>query len=341
MVIPVSEETIVNAIEKASASVVNIASVKMVQDQLFRLFPVEGIGSGVIIDSQGHILTNNHVIDNAEKLNVTFSDGRKSNAKVIGKDESTDLAVVKILPSTIRGKSKSVNMTNVKGGRSDGDINNNFDIPFSELGNSENLKVGQFVIAVGNPFGLTGGPTVTSGIISSLNRNIQFENGVMELIQTDAAINPGNSGGPLIDMAGNVIGINTAKLPYAQGIGFAIPINTAKSILKDLIERGRVVTRAWLGITTIRMDYQAARYFGLPNLDGGVLVAKVEPYSPAEYAGLRKGDMIEELDGNKIDDPAEIANYIRNKKSPNDMLALTVNRYGRTYNIIAQLKPKP
>jgi len=169
--IPVNDEIIVNAVEKVSKSVVNIASVRTVHDQLFRVFPVEGVGSGVIIDERCHVLTNNHVVDEAQKLKITLTDGNIFDGKVMGIDETTDLAVVK-LDSTET-------------------------LPFAALGNSDDLKIGQIVIAIGNPFGLTGGPTVTAGIVSSLNRKIQFEKGVLELIQTDAAINPGNSGGPL------------------------------------------------------------------------------------------------------------------------------------------------
>ncbi|HWY34565.1 MAG TPA: trypsin-like peptidase domain-containing protein, partial [Nitrosopumilaceae archaeon] len=198
--IPVSDEILINAVEKISKSVVNIASVRMIQDQIFRVFPVEGVGSGVIIDKRGYILTNNHVIEESERLRITLSDGRIFNGKVVGADEATDLAVVKIEPKE--------------------------DIPLAALGDSDKLKMGQIVIAVGNPFGLTGGPTVTSGIVSSLNRSIQTQTGVLELIQTDAAINPGNSGGPLVNTTGAVVAINTAKMPYAQGIGFAVPINT-------------------------------------------------------------------------------------------------------------------
>src|SRR5712692_4900390 len=201
--VPVSDEILISAVEKISKSVVNIASVRMIQDQIFRVFPVEGVGSGVIIDKRGYILTNNHVIEESERLRITLSDGRIFNGKVVGADEATDLAVVKIEPKE--------------------------DIPVATLGDSDKLKMGQIVIAVGNPFGLTGGPTVTSGIVSSLNRSIQTQTGVLDLIQTDAAINPGNSGGPLVNTAGAVIAINTAKMPYAQGIGFAVPIGTAKS----------------------------------------------------------------------------------------------------------------
>jgi S1-C subfamily serine protease len=194
-----SEESIVNAVEKVSKSVVNIASVRMMQDQLFRVFPVQGVGSGIIIDDKGHILTNNHVIDGTDRLRVTLGDSKQVSAKVVGTDDETDLAVVRAEPL---------------------EINSNDAVKFQpvNLGNSEELKVGQIVMAVGNPFGLTGGPTVTAGIISSLNRNVQFENGILELVQTDAAINPGNSGGPLINTKGEVVAINTAKIPYGQGM---------------------------------------------------------------------------------------------------------------------------
>lgn len=160
--IPVNEDLIVNAVQKVSKAVVNIASVRTVHDQLFRVFPVEGIGSGVIIDERCHVLTNNHVVDEAQRLKITLTDGRIFNGRVKGTDEATDLAVIK-LDSTET-------------------------LPFVKLGNSDDLKIGQVVIAIGNPFALVGGPTVTAGIVSSLNRKLQFEKGVLELIQTDAAI---------------------------------------------------------------------------------------------------------------------------------------------------------
>jgi serine protease Do len=282
-VIPVGGDLITSAVEKISKSTVNIASVRMVQDQLFRVFPIEGIGSGVIIDENGHILTNNHVIDDAHQLKITLTDGRVLNGKVIGKDEITDLAIVKL--DSFSDSS-----------------NNNNNLPYAQLGNSDNLKIGQIVIAIGNPFGLAGGPTVTAGIVSSLSRNLQFESGILELIQTDAAINPGNSGGPLVNTNGEVIAINTAKMPYAHGIGFAIgfavPINTAKSIMSDLIENGRVISRPWIGIAFIKITRQLAQYYDLPTNEGA-LVAQVEAYSPADYTGIRKGDIIEEIDGKR------------------------------------------
>jgi serine protease Do len=309
---PVSEEAIISAVEKVSKSVVNIAGVRLMQDQLFRVFPVQGVGSGVILDNKGHILTNNHVIDDTERLRVTFSDSKLANAKTVGKDVVTDLAVVKTEP------------------------NNEVSFQPADLGNSDELKVGQIVMAVGNPFGLTGTPTVTAGIISSLNRNVQFENGILELVQTDAAINPGNSGGPLINTKGEVVAINTAKIPYGQGIGFAVPINTVKSILAELIEDGQV-SRPWLGISTIKIDPKIARYYRLPIVEGALIV-NVEPYSPADNAGLRRGDIIEEVDGNKIQSPSQISSYIRQKKKANDRVTVMVNRYGRIYEVPFQLE---
>ena len=312
-----SEESIVNAVEKVSKSVVNIASVRMMQDQLFRVFPLQGVGSGIIIDDRGHILTNNHVIEGTDRLRVTLGDSKQVSAKVVGTDEETDLAVVRAEPLEINSK-EAVKFQPVN------------------LGNSEELKVGQIVIAVGNPFGLTGGPTVTAGIISSLNRNVQFENGILELVQTDAAINPGNSGGPLINTKGEVVAINTAKIPYGQGIGFAVPINTVKSILNDLIENGHV-TRPWLGISTVKLNPRIASYYRLP-LVHGALIVNVEPYSPADNAGLRRGDIIEEIDGNKIESPSQISSYIRKKKMVNDRVTVIINRYGRVYEIPFQME---
>lgn len=318
VVVPVGEDLIANAAERVSMSTVNIASVKMVQDQLFRIFPVEGVGSGVIIDQNGYILTNNHVIDDAKRLKVTLTDGRMLNGKVIGKDEITDLAVVK-------AEGISTDESDV--------------LPYAHLGNSDDLKIGQVVIAIGNPFGLTGGPTVTAGIISSLNRNLQFENGMLELIQTDAAINPGNSGGPLVNTKGEVIAINTAKMPYAHGIGFAVPINIAKSIMNELIQNGRVTNRPWIGIASIKITKQLAHYYQLPVVDG-VLIAQVEPYSPADDAGLRKGDIIEEIDSNRINDPSQVSSQVR-KKHVRDQILMVVNRYGRRFDVPLQLQARP
>jgi serine protease Do len=311
--IPVNEDLIVNAVQNVSKAVVNIASVRLIQDQIYRVFPAEGVGSGVIIDERCHVLTNNHVVEGAQRLKITLTDGRVFNGIVKGTDEATDLAVVK-LDSTET-------------------------LPFATLGNSDNLKIGQIVIAIGNPFGLTGGPTVTAGIISSLNRKIQFDKGVLELIQTDAAINPGNSGGPLVDTNGLVIAINTAKMPYAHGIGFAVPINIAKSVVNDLIQNGRVINRPWIGISYVKITRQLAQYYRLPSTEG-VLIANVEPRSPADYAGLRKGDIIEAVDGRRIDDTVEISLNLRKKKIA-DIIIMSVNRYGQRFEVSVQPQNTP
>jgi S1-C subfamily serine protease len=321
--IPINEETIINALEKVSKNVVNIASVRMVTDQLFHVFPVEGVGSGIIIDNQAHILTNYHVVDHARRLKVTLNDGKTFNAKVIGTDKLTDLAVLQI-------ENHANNNNN---------NNNVFDfIPSIELGDSDSLRVGQIVLAIGNPFGLTGGPTVTTGIISSLNRNIEFEEGILELVQTDAAINPGNSGGPLVNTNGEVIAINTAKIPYAHGIGFAVPVNTAKTILQELIQYGKV-NRPWLGVSTINITNRIARYYRLPTNEGA-LVVKVEEYSPAADAGIRPGDIIEEVDEKRVEEIIDLSSRIKKKKAKENTL-LSVNRYGRRFNISVTLDNQP
>lgn len=301
---------------------VNIASVRMMQDQLFRVFPVQGVGSGIIIDTRGHVLTNNHVIDRSDTLRVTFGDSKQVNAKVVGKDKETDLAVVRAELDDIDSNGKD----EVK-------------LLPANFGNSDELKVGQIVMALGNPFGLTGGPTVTAGIISSLNRNVQFDNGILELVQTDAAINPGNSGGPLINTKGEVVAINTAKIPYGQGIGFAVPINTVKAVLTDLIENGHVM-RPWLGVSTVELNAKISSYYSLPLMHGALIV-DVEPFGPADNAGLRRGDIIEEINGNKIDNPSQVSSYIRKKKIVNDTVTITINRYGRVYDVRLKLEPHP
>jgi serine protease Do len=307
--IPGIEEILVDSVTKISKSVVNISSVRIIQDQIFRVFPVQGVGSGVIIDKTGNVLTNYHVIDDAERLQVTLTDGRIFKGKIVGVDPPTDLAVIK--------------------------IETREDIPFANLGDSSKLKAGQIVLAIGNPFGLTGGPTVTSGIVSSLNRRIETENGMLELIQTDAAINPGNSGGPLVNTSGEVVAINTANMPYAQGIGFAVPVNIAKEILNELMEKGRV-RRPWIGITSTKITPNLASYYRLPQSDG-VLVIKIEPSSPAYYADIRKGDIIKVIDKEKIDNPSQISEYIR-KKHVNDIITFTINRNGKSMQIILQLE---
>lgn len=243
-----------------------------------REFQQRGLGSGFIIDPDGYVLTNQHVIEGADKIEVTLSDGRKFPAKVKGQDERADLAVLKI---------------NAKG------------LKALELDDSDNVRIGQFAIAVGNPFGIASKPTVTIGAISALNRSLPRkaygDRDYSDLIQTDAAINPGNSGGPLVDIEGKVIGINAAIISTTggyQGIGFAIPVNTAKRVLSDLIS-GRKVLYGWLGVNVQDLDEDLAKQFGLSETKG-VLVAKILTGSPAEKGKMKAGDIIKTFDGKPV-----------------------------------------
>ena len=271
------ENTVLDTIEKISKSVVNISTIKLVHNIFYQAVPVGGMGSGTIIDPDGLILTNNHVVGGAEKINVTMWNNQVLEGTIEGSCAIHDIAVIRV-----KGK--------------------NF--PPAQLGDSDKIRVGQRCYAIGNPFGLAGGPSVTSGVISAINRTIESERGLIEnLVQTDASINPGNSGGPLVDMEGKVIAINAAIIPYAQGIGFAIPINSAKSCTTDILTEG-VSKRPRLGIVGLTITQQIARYYGLA-VDHGVLVTKVAEGSPAEAAGMADGDVIlqiGDMETRKIED---------------------------------------
>jgi serine protease Do len=241
--------------------------------------PQAALGSGFIIDKQGLILTNNHVVENAEKITVRLQDRREFDAKVVGRDPKTDIAVVRI--------------TDKQG-----------DLPVAPMGDSEKLEVGEWVMAMGSPFGLD--HTVTAGIVSAKGRHIGA-GPYDSFIQTDASINPGNSGGPLVNLQGEVVGINTAIFSRSGGnigIGFAIPINLAKEILPDLIKKGKVV-RGWLGVTIQKVTPEIARALGLEQ-EQGALVANVVEGSPADKAGIKSGDVIVEFNGQKIADSNEL-----------------------------------
>ena len=280
------DEWIVSAVEKISPSVVNISTVRLLRDYFLHVHPVKGMGSGVIINSKGYIVTNHHAIAGSDRIDVTLVDGRKLSGKLIGADATSDIAIVKV---------------------------DEEGLPAAELGESDKLKVGQFVIAIGNPFGLVGGPTVTTGVVSALNRNIQVENLVYEsLIQTDAPINPGNSGGPLVDSNGRVIGISTAMLPFAQGIGFAIPINSVKKIVEELFSYGRVI-RPWLGVIGMSVTDEIASYYELP-VKAGIIVARVIYGSPAYRVGISEGDIIVGIDGASIKTIQDLQKSIQKKK---------------------------
>jgi len=291
------DESIVEVIEKVTKSVVNINTLRVFQDVFYRAVPVKGMGSGFILDERGYVLTNNHVIENAERIVATLTDGRVLEGKLAGTCKSTDIAVIKF------------------------DANN---LAASELGDSDNLRVGQRVFAIGNPFGLAGGPTVTSGVISALKRTIDSRRGVFkDLVQTDAAINPGNSGGPLIDTEGKIIAISTAIIPYAQGIGFAIPINAAKYCSREIILYG-AVRRPWLGITGLNITEKVADYYELP-VNKGVLVVNIAPDSPVDKAGIRQGDIVLEFDNKKVDSVEDLQSVLLERK-PGDRAELTILR---------------
>jgi serine protease Do len=262
------EKNVLDIIEKVSKSVVNISTIKLVHNMFYQAVPVAGMGSGTIIDVKGLILTNNHVVGGAEKIGVTLWNNEVLEGRVAGLCAVHDIAVVKV-----KGKN----------------------LQAAELGDSDKLRVGQRVYAIGNPFGLAGGPSVTSGVISAINRTIESDRGLIEnLVQTDAAINPGNSGGPLVDLEGKVIAISTAIIPYAQGIGFAIPINSAKTCTNGMVTEG-IAKRPWLGVIGLSITGEIARYYGLP-VDRGVLITKVAEDSPAEDAGMADEDIILEID---------------------------------------------
>lgn len=272
-------------------------------DMFLRPVPAEGLGSGVIFDPRGYVVTNNHVVGQAREVRVVLPDGRKFAGKVVGRDPITDLAVV-----VIDGK----------------------DLPFTPLGDSSKLEIGESVIAIGNALGLEGGPTVTVGVVSALNRSIEDPTGIAlyDLIQTDAAINPGNSGGPLVNLKGEVVGINTAIIPSAQGIGFAIAIGSAKPVIQELLEKGRVV-RAWLGIAPIRITPALAATYDLP-LEEGVLAARVERGGPVAQAGIRPGDIMITLAGGKIKNLAELRAALA-KRKPGERVSVEIQRDQRRF----------
>jgi len=272
------ENQITEAVERLSESVVSIDSVRVTRDFRYGLVPIEGKGSGLIIDRKGYVITNNHVIDEATRVQIHLKDGRTFLGEVVGSDASTDIAVIKV------------------------DADN---LPVASLGDSEKLKVGQIALAIGNTLGLQGGPTVSMGVVSALGRPLPGTDFIFEgLIQTDTAINPGNSGGPLADIGGNVIGMNTAMIPFAQGVGFAIPVNTMKWVVQQILEKGRVI-RPWLGISGANMSQAIARRYDLPA-DSGVLVVEVDSRGPAYEAGMRVGDVIIQVGSHPVKEMKDI-----------------------------------
>lgn len=263
---------------------------------------ITGNGSGMILSKDGYILTNNHVIASADKVTVTLNDGRQLPARIVGRDTYSDVAVLKIDAPNL--------------------------VPVS-LGNSENLRPGEWVIAVGSPLGFD--HTVTLGIISALSRRIPDLNSNLSFIQTDAAINPGNSGGPLVNLKGEVIGINTAISGKGQNIGFAIPIQQVKAIADTLIA-GKPISRPWLGVSMVDLNPDLAKHIGLPPGTQGVVIAQVMQNSPAYKAGLMQGDVIQKLDGKPVTKAEIVQDSIRIKPI-NTKISLDILRSGHPVQV--------
>jgi S1-C subfamily serine protease len=317
--------------EKVADGVVNVTNTAVQMDFFFNAFPTQGSGSGSIIDTRGHILTNHHVAANAQKLEVTLADESKWPAKLVGSDPDNDLAVIKV--DAPKEKLKIIPM-----------------------GDSRLLKIGQKALAIGNPFGLQ--RTLTTGIISSLGRTIRSESGTLmdEIIQTDAAINPGNSGGPLLNSEGEIIGINSAIISPSGGsvgIGFAIPVNTAKRVIPELIAKG-YVSYPYIGATIQSLMPEVAKYLKL-KIERGALIAEVVKGGPADRAGLKGGsqkiqvgntivitggDIVTKVDQHEVKTNDELIRYIREKK-PGDTITLQIYRKGDLMDVKVTLGERP
>ena len=321
---------------QAGSAVVNITSVSYAYDFFFNPVPQEGTGSGFIYDAEGHIVTNYHVIEDAEELSVTLADGTTYSAEIVGEDPTNDLAVIRI----------------------DAD-----DLPRPvPLGDSDILRVGQFVVAIGNPFGLE--RTLTAGVISSLGRVIKGpeNNFIGEVIQTDAAINPGNSGGPLLDLQGRVIGVNSQIVSPSQanaGVGFAVPANTVRRVVPELIARGRY-PHPWLGIEPISLTAERARAFREAGMevpvDQGVLVLSVVRGGPADQAGIQGGDRVVQLgryrvplggdiitsvSGEPIGDYQDLTVHLETQTRVGDTVDVTFLRDGEDQTVEVTLEERP
>lgn len=327
-----AEEVIIRVYREVSPAVVNITSTAVVYDFFFNVIPQRGSGSGFIIDERGHIITNSHVVEDARRLEVTLASGRKVPGVLVGRDPFNDLAVIKV------------------------------DVPDEplhvvRLGDSDQLRVGQMAIAIGNPFGLD--RTVTSGVVSSLNRTLRTDGDreIRGVIQTDAAINPGNSGGPLLNSRGEVVGINTAIFSPSGGsvgIGFAIPVNRAKRIVPELITKGRV-SHPWLGISGLTVTSEIRQALSLP-VDRGVLVVRVARRSPAALAGIRGGerrvpigntiiwvggDVLVGVDGREVTGMQDLIAYLEDQKGVGEAVEMEILRNGLRIMITATLGERP
>jgi serine protease Do len=293
------QTAVVSAVNKVFPAVVGITRISQSRDLFGRIRPAAptGYGSGVIISPDGYIVTNYHVVEDAVSVVVTLSNGQEVEAAIVGQDPGTDLAVLKIKPLT--------------------------DMPWAVLGDSEQLTVGEFVIAIGNPGGPELQRSVTLGIISATDRSFDVYDWVFGLLQTDAAINPGNSGGPLVNMKGEVVGINSVKITDAEGLGFSIPSNLVKGISESLIKEGRVI-RPMLGVTIGEITPSLAEAYNLGS-DYGLLITEAPFGGPARQAGIKPEDIIIEIDGAKTHGLRDLRRII-SKKAVGDKVQVTVVR---------------
>ena len=330
IVVSADEQINEDVFEKAYKSVVNIVATTLRVNFWMEVIPQQGQGSGFIVDPEGYILTNNHVVEKAQRLTVTTAMGKKIEAHLVGRDRQSDLAVIKIPAGAVEA--------------------------VATLGDSDTLRVGQKAIAIGNPFGLS--HTMTTGVVSALKREIQTrDNARMEdLIQTDAAINPGNSGGPLLNSNAQVIGINTAIFSLSggyQGIGFAIPVNYAKEVAGQLITKGRFA-KPWLGITGITLSQELADALAL-GVNKGVLVVDIVREGPAHQAGIKGGtheviignlrlpvggDIIISIDDSAIKDMNQLGRLVERKRVE-DVVTVRVVRNGTQVDVAVRLKERP
>jgi len=302
---PAKQTDIPAIVARVLPSVVGITTRRIERDQFNKPVPKAGLGSGVIVDRQGHILTNNHVVEGFEEFKVTLPDGRTFRGTLVGGDRFTDLAVLKIEGRDLRA------------------------LP---LGDSNRLAIGETVIAIGSPLWIEGGPSVTVGVISGKGRSMEEPDEpdqpmIHDLLQTDAAINPGNSGGPLLNLKGEVVAINTAIIPSAHGIGFAIPINNAKPVLKALLAAGRIV-RPSMGVVAVSVSPQLAFTNDL-KVESGALVVRVEKGGPAEAVGLKPDDVIVAFGGKVVEELHHFHALLAEQK-PGDTVEVTVWRDGQT-----------
>ena len=291
-------------------AVVSITTRQIERDQFDEPVIMPGLGSGILVDRRGYILTNDHVIQGVEQIKVALADARTFRATLVGRDPFTDLAVLKIDGSNL---------------------------PVATLGDSARLSIGETVVAIGNPLWIEGGATVTAGVVSGLGRSTEQEGlpVLHNLIQTDAAINPGNSGGPLVDLAGRVVGINTAVIASAHGIGFAIPVNSARPVMKELIARGRIA-RTSLGLFAVSLTPQLAYVYDLA-VERGALIKRVEPGGPADRAGLEAGDVVTAIDEQPVQDLHHLHDGMARRQA-GETVTLRVWRAGQTLTLDVALE---